>query len=179
MRVYAAFVLLAAVGFAQPQEVTVTTFVRGHGSFHDGTTWTAVRDHLARRGHPSIAPTLAGHGKGTLKIDVEHPHSVSSVVNAIVEADLDDVVLVGHSFGGGVIQRVAERIPERLRRLVFQHAFVYRDGESLLDNCPVDYAELFTSLAAGTSDATVLEATPDATRPAASAAACSKSIGHS
>ena len=44
--------------------------------------------------------------------------------------DLTDVVLVGHSLGGMPISIVADRIPERLARVVYLDAFVPRDGES-------------------------------------------------
>jgi pimeloyl-ACP methyl ester carboxylesterase len=44
--------------------------------------------------------------------------------------DLFDVTLVGHSYGGTVITAVAERAPDRLRRLVYLDAAVPRDGES-------------------------------------------------
>jgi pimeloyl-ACP methyl ester carboxylesterase len=41
-----------------------------------------------------------------------------------------EVVLVGHSYGGTVITAAAERVPDRIRRLVYLDASVPRDGES-------------------------------------------------
>ena len=38
-------------------------------------------------------------------------------------------VLVGHGYGGSIISKVVEAIPERMRRLVFWSAFVLNDGE--------------------------------------------------
>jgi len=61
---------------------------------------------------------------------------VASVADYIVERDLQDFVLVGHSIAGVVIPKVAELIPKRVRRLVFQNAFVLRDGESVYDLMP-------------------------------------------
>lgn len=46
--------------------------------------------------------------------------------------ELTGVVLVGHSFGGSVIAGVAEQVPDRLRRLVFNNAFVPLSGQCLL-----------------------------------------------
>ena len=40
-------------------------------------------------------------------------------VRFIADNNLSDVVLLGHSFGGTVIARVAEEIPDLLRRLIF------------------------------------------------------------
>ena len=90
-------------------------FVLVHGSWHHGGLWKPVADHLA--GHEVTTPTVAGHGKDADK-DVSHDDCVQSIVDHIVSNDLSDIVLVGHSFGGTVISRVAGEIPERIRRLV-------------------------------------------------------------
>jgi pimeloyl-ACP methyl ester carboxylesterase len=57
----------------------------------------------------------------------------TDVVNVIEFEDLRDVVLAGHSYGGMVISGVAERVPERLARLIYLDALVPRDGESAFD----------------------------------------------
>ncbi|QXJ26982.1 alpha/beta hydrolase [Actinomadura graeca] len=132
----------------------MTTFVLVHGSWHDGSAWTQVAGRLEELGHTAYAPTLAGHGKDVDKA-VGHDDCVQSVVRYIVDKDLSDVVLVGHSFGGTVIARVAEEIPELLRRLVFWNAFVLRQGGSVNDDIPPHYRELFARLAAESDDDTV------------------------
>jgi pimeloyl-ACP methyl ester carboxylesterase len=53
-------------------------------------------------------------------------------VNFILFEDLHDVILLGHSYGGMVITGVADRIPDRISRLVYLDAFVPDDGESLM-----------------------------------------------
>jgi len=65
------------------------------------------------------------------------------------------VVLVGHSFGGSVVSRVAEQIPDRLKRLVFHTAFVVQDGASVNDNFPPEQTKAFSRAAAGSPDNTV------------------------
>ncbi|MDB5999277.1 MAG: alpha/beta hydrolase fold protein [Rhizobacter sp.] len=127
-----------------------------HGSWHDGSLWGPVADHLKAAGHEVHTPTIAGHGKGVVKKGVDHAQCTRSIVDYLVERDLRDVVLIGHSFGGTVIAKVAEAVPERLRRMVFWNAFVPQDGESLNDNTPPHYRELFDSLAAATDDFTVM-----------------------
>ena len=49
------------------------------------------------------------------------------VVDAI--GDLREVVLVGHSYGGMPIAVAADRVPERLARVVHLDAFAPRDGD--------------------------------------------------
>lgn len=131
------------------------TFVLVHGSWHDGSAWNAVVPRLEELGHVAHSPTVAGHGKGVDKA-VTHDDCVRSVQRFVVDRDLADVVLVGHSFGGSVIARVAEEIPERLRRLVFWNAFVPRPGTSVEDDLPPHYRELFAELARGSGDNTVM-----------------------
>ena len=133
----------------------MSVFVLVHGAWHDGSGWDATSRHLEAKGHRVFAPTLAGHGKGANK-RVDHADCVKSVVDFIAGHSLTDVVLVGHSFGGTVIAKAAETIPERIRRLVFFCAFVLRDGKSLLDEVPPETAAGFDELAKQTVDNSVM-----------------------
>ena len=54
----------------------------------------------------------------------DHTHQVIAAFD-----DLTDVVLVGHSYGGMPIAVVADRVPERLSRVVYLDAFAPRDGD--------------------------------------------------
>ena|SRR5271170_3177246 len=73
---------------------------------------------------------VLGHCKGVDK-RVNLAQQVDNLIKQIVAKDLRDFVLVGHSYGGIVIARVAEEIPDRIRRLVFWNAFVPQAGNSL------------------------------------------------
>jgi len=98
-----------------------------------------------------LAPTMAGHGTSAPK-NVNHAQCTDSIVRAIVERSLRGIVLVGHSFGGTVVSKVAEAIPERIKRLVFLSAFVLKDGNSLTDEVPPAGATLYDQLAAQSAD---------------------------
>ena len=130
-------------------------YVLVHGSWHDGTLWGPVAEKLRADGHEVETPTIAGHGQGVDKA-VTHEDCVRSITDFIVERDLTDVVLLGHSFGGTIIAKVAEQIPDRLRRLIFWNAFVLQDGSSLTDEIPPHYTELFDNLASTSGDNTVM-----------------------
>jgi len=131
------------------------TFVLVHGAWHDGSAWDPTVRHLESRGQRAFAPTIAGHGKSAPR-NVNHAQCTESIVRSIVDRSLRDVVLVGHSFGGTVICKVAEEIPERIKRLVFLNAFVLKDGNSLMDESPPHYVELFDRLAKESADHTVM-----------------------
>lgn len=115
------------------------TFVLVHGSWHDGSCWDEVAAHLERAGHKVFAPTIAGNGKNAER-RVNHAICTASIVDYILEHDINDFVLVGHSYGGTIIAKVAEAIPERVQRLVFWSAFVLLDGQCLFDETPQNVA---------------------------------------
>ena len=131
------------------------TFVLVHGSWHDGAAWQPVIEHLESKGHQAFGPTVAGHGKGVDK-NVTHAQSVQSIVDFIVEHDLNEVVLLGHSYGGTIISKVVEHIPERIKRLIFWNAFVLNDGESLYDNVPPHYQALFEQISSQSEDKSIM-----------------------
>jgi pimeloyl-ACP methyl ester carboxylesterase len=57
---------------------------------------------------------------------------VRDIVEEVERLDLRDVVLVGHSYAGIPVGQAAERIGERLGRVVFVDASVPADGKSFL-----------------------------------------------
>ncbi|MEH2444780.1 MAG: alpha/beta hydrolase [Nostoc sp.] len=140
----------------------MSTFVLVHGSWHDGSAWNRVIHYLEAQGHQAFAPTIAGHGQGVNK-NVNHAQCTQSIVDYILDKDLTDIVLLGHSFGGTIIAKVAEAISDgfagqrqRIRRLIFFDAFVLNDGESLIDNAPPGSQVLFDTLARESGDQTIM-----------------------
>ena len=117
------------------------TFVLIHGAWHGGWAWKEVIDCLAKKGHRAYAPTLAGHGPEATRVGITHQHCVTSVVAYIEEHQLEDVVLVGHSFGGTVVQKVVEELPGRIARTVFLDALILKDNQCVFDLLPDVFLE--------------------------------------
>ncbi len=132
----------------------MSTYVLVHGSWHDGGAWADVAECLRQRGLEVHCPTLAGHGED-VNHGVSHDDYVASVADYIDRHGLTDFVLVGHSFAGSIIARLAGQMPKRVRRLVFWNAFVPEDGTSILDNAPLPHQELFAALAEQSGDKSV------------------------
>src|SRR5262249_23718278 len=131
-----------------------TTFVLIHGSWHGGWAWQSVGRTLSEKGYRTHAPTLPGHGPGAMRAGITDQDCVSAVVAYIEQLGLEDVALVGHSFGGTVVQKVVEQLADRISRTVFLDALVLADGQCVFDNLPADHAELFNDLARSSSDNT-------------------------
>jgi pimeloyl-ACP methyl ester carboxylesterase len=114
----------------------VATFVLVHGSRHGGWCWQRVARRLRRAGHDTHSPTLTGCGERGQLVDavaIDLDTHIADVASLLFYEDLEDVILVGHSYAGMVITGVAECSPERIAHLVYLDALVPRAGESHLD----------------------------------------------
>ena len=114
------------------------TFVLVHGGGHGGWCWQRVARRLRDRGADVYTPTLTGFGERS-HLDlasVSFETFVTDVVNVFRFEDLHDVVLVGHSMGGVIVPRVAELVPDRIRRVVWLAGAVTADGETLIEAVP-------------------------------------------
>lgn len=114
------------------------TFVLVHGAWHGGWCWRDVAARLRALGATVHAPTLTGLGERRhLRAAYQGLQTFITDVTAIIRAEeLQDIVLVGHSFGGMVITGVADAMPDRIRRLVYLDAFVPDDGQSAITCAP-------------------------------------------
>lgn len=132
---------MTAATQTEPDAQTLT-FVLVHGAFQTGSTWDGVAAALRGRGHTVHTPTIAGHGPGA-PMDLGHADGVASLVGYLREHGLSDVVLVGHSIGGTFIAKAAEQVPELVKRLVFQNAYVVADGKALAQEMPPEMGAVF------------------------------------
>lgn len=89
--------------------------------------WDKTVVFLAAHNHRVFAPALKDEFTSSLG---EH---IEQVCALIMENNLREVILVGHSYGGMVITGVAARIRDRIRRLVYLDAALPDPGQSLYD----------------------------------------------
>jgi len=127
----------------------MATFVLVHGGWGGGWEWRLVADRLQANGHAVYRPTLTGMGerRHLARPEVDLDTHITDIVNVIEHEDLRDVVLAGQSYGGAVVTGVADRVPDRIRRLVYVDAFVPRDGESVNDLSPPGFVANVRALA--------------------------------
>lgn len=106
-------------------------FVLVHGAWHGAWCWKKILPGLWAEGHRAFAVTLSGVGERahqrTPDIRLQtHADDVAAVVEA---EELQGAILVGHSYAGMVITAVADRLPQRIGRLVYLDAVVPESGE--------------------------------------------------
>ena len=144
----------------------MTTFVLVHGAWHGGWCWEKLVPLLEARGHRVSAPDLPGHGADRTPIAEITLDAYAERVRATIAAQLEPVVLVGHSMGGVVITAAAERIPERIRTLVYLTAFLIGAGESLIAASSGDPESALAGNLVPDADFLSLTVKPDAIVPA-------------
>lgn len=135
---------------------TPDLYVLVHGAWHTGAELEGTADVLRQAGHTVHCPTLAGNRPGDDRASTGLEDAAQSLKAYIEQHELHQVRLVGHSYGGMVISRVADLIPQRLARLVYVNAFVPQPGECLNDMVPPHYTALFDSIAAQTGGGVML-----------------------
>jgi len=119
------------------------TFVLVHGIWHGGWCWRRVADILTARGHKVTTPTHTGLGERShlLSGSITMATFVDDLVHHLMWEDLDSVVLVGHSFGGGPITGAADQVPERIAKLIYLDGAVIENGETWFGLLPTEIAE--------------------------------------
>ena len=106
-------------------------FILVHGAWEESGMWDNVAPILRQNGHTVTAVDLPGHGANKQEgLQVTTKLYIDSLVDLISKLDYP-VVLVGHSMNGVLISLVAERIPDKIERLVYVTAFLLRNGESV------------------------------------------------
>lgn len=132
---------LIAVGIAWPvglkaaEDGTKYTYVIVPGSTGGGWDWKNIDQLLTEDHHVVYRITLTGLGERVhlASPDINLTTHIEDVVNTILFEDLDNVVLVGHSYAGMVITGVMDRIPDRIGHVIYLDAVVPEDGMSCFD----------------------------------------------
>ncbi|MEV7773098.1 alpha/beta fold hydrolase [Kitasatospora sp. NPDC086791] len=124
----------------------MANFVLVAGAWLGSWAWDEVVSELRAAGHGVRPLTLSGLGEKRDAPAGQRAH-VADVVAEVERFDLREVVLVGHSYAGIPVGQAAERIGDRLARLVLVDANVPVAGESFADQIP-EPAALRAELAA-------------------------------
>lgn len=120
---------------AAPPTHQQRVFVLVHGGFHGGWCWDEVALRLRALGHVVHAPTQTGCGERAhlLTKFITLETFVEDIADVFLREDLHDVVLIGHSFGGSAISGVADRMPQRIRQLIYLDAIMLENGKTTFD----------------------------------------------
>jgi pimeloyl-ACP methyl ester carboxylesterase len=113
----------------------MATFVVAHGAWSAGWAWRKMRPLMLGAGHELWTPTYTGLGE---RVHLSGPEvsldtHIQDIVAVLETEDLNDVILIGHSYGGMVATGVADRARARIKHIVYLDAFTPKDGQSVFD----------------------------------------------
>ncbi|MEM9632307.1 MAG: alpha/beta fold hydrolase [Pseudomonadota bacterium] len=128
-------------------------FVLVHGAWHGGWCWSRVAEILCSRGHRVTAPTQTGLGERShlLTDSITLQTFVDDIIQHVNFEELNEVVFVGHSYGGISITGVADQMPGCVSKLIFLDAVLLDSGETWFDFLPTEVIEKRKELAMETS----------------------------
>jgi pimeloyl-ACP methyl ester carboxylesterase len=111
----------------------VSTYVLIHGAYQGGWIWKLVSERLRGAGHEVFAPSLDGCAERhhLVRPGITLGTHAREVAQLMFYDDLRDVVLVGTSAGGMVIQKAAELARDRVGRVAFVDALALMPGEEV------------------------------------------------
>jgi len=121
--------------YSQSMKTNQYTYILVHGMTGGGWDWKQMDSLLSAEGHIVYRPTLTGLGEKNhlLSPDIDLSTHILDIVNLIKFEQLDNIILVGHSYGGMVITGVMNQIPERIQHSFFLDALVPDHGMSAMD----------------------------------------------
>ena len=103
----------------------MTTFVLVPGAWLGSWVWNKVTPMLEKKDHEAFPITLTGMGDRVhlASNDVGMETAIQDVLNVIKFSDLNDFVLVGHSFAGKVAAAVADRVADKVKMVLYLDSF--------------------------------------------------------
>jgi pimeloyl-ACP methyl ester carboxylesterase len=117
----------------QARSRSMSTFVLVHGAWGGAHGFRHLRRGLQAAGHEVFTPSLTGIGE---RVHLASPlvnlsTHIRDVVHQVLYEDLQDIVLLGFSYGGFVVTGSLEHIAARVQHLVYLDAFVPGQGDSV------------------------------------------------
>jgi len=127
----------------------MSTYVLCHGGGMGGWIWKFVKPALLAAGHQVYTPTYTGFGEREhlLGPTIDGDVHVTDIVNVLEKEDIEDCILVGHSYSGTVMPGVAAQAGDRIRRIVLLDSLITRAGESIVEVMGIMPAEQAAGLA--------------------------------
>lgn len=105
------------------------------GTYHGGWYWDPITPALTQAGHRVFAPTLSGLDSTSPTLVNLETH-INDVLQIVEDNQLEEVVLIGWSYGGMVVTGAADRITPRVQKLIYLDAQLPKPGEREWDLIP-------------------------------------------
>lgn len=106
-----------------------------HGAWAGAWSWRDAARLLRKQGFDVYAPTMTGIAERSHvpAHSVTLSTHIADIAGLMRYEELENVLLVGHSYGGMVITGAADREPRRVTGMIYLDAFLPSNGQSLWD----------------------------------------------
>ncbi|CAB3746014.1 alpha/beta fold hydrolase [Paraburkholderia humisilvae] len=131
-RLLAALIAQAFAFSANAMPAEKPPIVLVHGAFENAQVWSHVTARLQADGYHVVAVDLPGRPGAPAAPDKVSLDLYRDTVVTALDKFHRPAVVVGHSFGGIVIAAAAEKVPQKIKTLVFVAAYLPQDGDSLV-----------------------------------------------
>ena len=127
---FLALVFLSQNIFSQQKK---EIYVIVHGAWGGGWSFKKIEDILEENQSVVYRPTLTGQGERVhlFSKNIGLETHIDDISNMIEYEDINNIILIGHSYGGMVITGVADKLPRRIKKLVYVDAFFPYNQESV------------------------------------------------
>ncbi len=127
--------ILSGIYYGQTMIMSKNTYVFIHGMTGGGWDWKQVDRLLSADGHQVFRPTLTGLGERMhlSHFDIDLTTHIMDIVNLIHFEQLENIILVGHSYGGMVTTGVMNKVPDKIKHVFFLDATVPEHNMSATD----------------------------------------------
>ncbi|WP_108650700.1 alpha/beta hydrolase [Dongshaea marina] len=120
----------------------MSTYVLVHAAWHGAWSWKETAKTLRDEGNIVYTPTLSGLGDRAyeLNADINLSTHIQDILGLFRFEELEDVILVGHSYSGLVITAIADLLPDKIKALIYVDAMVPEEGGEQISNmCLMDF----------------------------------------
>lgn len=106
-----------------------------HGAGVGGWVFRDLATLLRMFGYLVLTPTFTGLGERVhlLTKEISMETHIQDIINCIEKNGLNDVVILGHSYGAAISSVVVDRIPEKIKKQIYLDGFILENGESIVD----------------------------------------------
>lgn len=112
-------------------------FVLVHGAGVGGWVYRDVAILLRMYGYQVYTPSFTGCGERSHLLKKEQNINlemhINDIVNCIEFNRLENVILVGHSYGGAIISGVVDRIPKAIKKQIYLDSFFLQNNQSIIE----------------------------------------------
>ena len=118
---YLIIICISSSRIEAQENVEKSVFVLVHGTFQWGGQWNLLKSDLVSKGYEVYNPTLTGLGEKNHLLSKETGISthINDIVNYIEWNNLDNIIMVAHSYGGPVISGVVDKIGTKIKHQVY------------------------------------------------------------